>query len=685
MGCVGSNNNLGCIGGSNSTSIQPQVGNLSANSRRLSENSTLGSNHDSLDRDVLSSKEISSYLDKAGSKQQQQQQRQAPFVNDLCVIRGDAPSSPIPAAGCGCTGFAHRPECTLEFVSRSKNKLSSLQPRSHASRYAPPVATNPPHRRGGSVASIAESVISKGTFAGAGEGEEDEARPSLPDEYKLFSRENSKIHHSLPHAPAGPENELIDRKSAPAPRALITSRAMPFTDQMAVNIFLHDSEASLVVDANGQIVNANFAAYNLFEMNPSIDLLKNSKIQSRLASFPKALLTANLQPGLWMSDRYVESAEPPRTKKLKWSAWRIDVKDSRQPPPCIDNSPGAPPRDLLEEDEGSAEHARWLVRLKDVTDEQGLLETVHALKQALIQQKEELGARAFESVKLRECMLSGRAYRKRVHSTAIIGFLDIQGSTRYNKVDTTQLLQYTRKIVSWSWDVDELSVDQSILKLEMVGDAVVFAFGLYDPLLMKHTNALATLTATPIFSPVEGESEENKIARSGTITPDSPTTSAAPTTTTTTTTTVTPAAAAAAGAVAPTKRLGTASSMSAVVDGVTAYEMRVKSMLIKSCEFLFHAMAQAADKYNFKLRAGLHMGTVTTSCCGKKMPKLMVIGTPADFASRLQNQGTPGAIHMSAAIARQYLGAEAKMSISNSVRAQFHNFEPLETCLVTPV
>jgi class 3 adenylate cyclase len=652
-----------------------------------------------MDRSILKSREVS-YLKRCDNgkrcdnvkrcdNRKNGQLSAPPFVNDLCdTIRADTIPN-LPVACCGCTGVAHRPTCTADLLSQSVKNWPK-----HATQRPLPPSQLLRHKRTGSLASTGTGSLA--LEAAAGEDDEDTGGGGAPPEHLIFSRGNSKLgltpetpitqpHAQLqaqPHAQlqAQPHAQL---QAEAAPRALITSRALPFTDQMAVNMFLHDSEASLVVDMNCKIVNANFAAYNLFEMNPTADPLKNSNIHLRLSSFPPSLTSStNLQPGMWVCDRYVDlrdqskSHEAARCKQLKWCAWRIDIKDSRAPPPVINNVPGAdinnvPGADMEDSDLNNDERlaARWMVRVKDVSDDGKLNETVQALRQALLQQKEELGAHAFECIQLREAMLSGRRYKKRLHSTAIIGFLDIQGSTRYDKLETRKLLEYTRRIVGWSWTIDELSVDQSILKLEMVGDAVVFAFGLFDPLLMKTTNTVANNTAMSVPSlTLEGEPDDTKDDASGTATPESPS--------------------AAIVATAPTlsgvrpKRLSTTSSMS-TVNNAHVYEMRVKMMLSKACNFLLSAMSEALVKYKFKLRAGLHMGVVTTSCCGKKMPKLMVIGTPADFASRLQHLGTPGSIHMSATIAQHYLAAEPKLSIGPSTRTNIHGFQPIDTCLIT--
>jgi class 3 adenylate cyclase len=512
----------------------------------------------------------------------------------------------------------------------------------------------------------------------------------------------------------------------------------------SANLFEHLQCALLIVNGRGEVVSANHAAYSLFEINGSEKPLRDTRLQWLLGGFPDQPLRAKLQPGLWVKDRFCDpqllsalaaaasalakrdlalnqQPHPARTRFLEWTAWRLDRPDARalspQPQPIVDNAPGAGPDDAENKEDAAA--ARLAVLVRDATEEELLRAEVRRLER----DKDEVIRRAVACRQLRERMQMKRGYHIKLHRTALIGFIDVKGSTTYNKTNVRALVDYTDQVRRWAGDVDKLrGDDEEILKLEMVGDAFVFAFALFDPLLMANFSPLAPPDPDPPAASAEGAKPSaaegapaaeaataegaprgravGGVGRSGTATPQTPmspmslSAAKAPRLRTAPSQSGLPLGAGGQSS-APHSVLNAPSASAAGLSGellfplaeaksgMDAYEERVGRAVAKACRFLDRVMRASLARHGFQLRSALHLGIATTSCVGNDMPKLTTIGAPADLASRLQNHGSPGSIHMTAALAHRYLDDTNTFSIGLTTATTLHNCGTLDTCLVS--
>jgi guanylate cyclase len=59
-----------------------------------------------------------------------------------------------------------------------------------------------------------------------------------------------------------------------------------------------------------------------------------------------------------------------------------------------------------------------------------------------------------------------------------------------------------------------------------------------------------------------------------------------------------------------------------------------------------------ADSSSVQIRAGLHLGSLMSGVIGLRMPQFTVFGDTVNTASRMESNGSPGRVHVSADVAR---------------------------------
>jgi class 3 adenylate cyclase len=267
--------------------------------------------------------------------------------------------------------------------------------------------------------------------------------------------------------------------------------------------------------------------------------------------------------------------------------------------------------------DGRVPEARWVITLRNVTA-QCVLERELAAQCKL---NEDLVAKLLPAA-VAQTLRTGLPFPPVYHECAVVGFLDLKGSTglvRGASLSDDHMLELFNKWAAWTADLDRLATECGVLKIETAGDSyLVVAF--LDPLAPAPVKSPSP-SKSPRISPSGGEIKQALAALT------------------------------AVSAAAGPRVSGRQVSPRSTVGGAASWLLLERARQVMT--FLWRAQLSSQKEHGFTVRTALHAGPVVAGLMGKSLPKFTVLGATVHFCARLQSSGQPGRIHLARHIADQ--------------------------------